>query len=572
MRQWFSRHLTSLKQGSTISVKSKVANTHLTIRPQWRDDGFLSVLKSVGRESEDSLFKISEQSASLTSLGREEAHLLLELLPYSYLSNDPTSDKFFPIEDQDTTVILDDASTVPDSDRPGFSRHDLQDGIVFDTKGSPALGHVPGNTSSKIALEVPEKVNIDCDLEDGGSISIEGKIEGDIRLRTKNGNIFLKKARGHIIDIEAQGSGNMIFASDLVEAESLRLALPHSGRFRAKRVHVGTCNVVIGSANRIETDVPEVGENRSRLDNDDEGAICDLSSLYTTGEATIEVRSSDASSQAVRIKSSHGHVSVCTTAPMPRVRHEMTGSRLPAVDMGGINGSCEIHIEGTDVDGGETDSLACLAHFDSIEPDSASVIRSQLGSLQLTMDRKIETELRLLSSSNSDSADLDVLLLHEDDEDFEELSVMLSRLDKNAQASSTNRIDIQTTAFTAKKLHLPRTFENIEFSDGWVENKSSEPDSRFDRKLKGNTGSVGKIRLDGAADQALQGFSDQQSLDDGNGFLRPIVAVVGKDKITVETLSWLGNIARRYGFEDTRNEENLGRTATRRGRFGARED
>ena len=51
-----------------------------------------------------------------------------------------------------------------------------------------------------------------------------------------------------------------------------------------------------------------------------------------------------------------------------------------------------------------------------------------------------------------------------------------------------------------------------------------------------------------------------------SSFARPLIAIVGSGGVIVETLSWLGNIARRYGLDDNRDKGDLGRTATRRGR------
>ena len=125
------------------------------------------------------------------------------------------------------------------------------------------------------------------------------------------------------------------------------------------------------------------------------------------------------------------------------------------------------------------------------------------------------------------------------------------------------RIVTKTKAFTAKETGFQTAV--LEYVEGFIENKSEEPDSRFERKVQSDTGSVGKIRLDGAADQALQGFSSEQgSGDEGSSYYRALVAVVGTGKIVAETVSWLGAIARRYGLEGTARK--AGRTASRRGR------
>jgi hypothetical protein len=93
---------------------------------------------------------------------------------------------------------------------------------------------------------------------------------------------------------------------------------------------------------------------------------------------------------------------------------------------------------------------------------------------------------------------------------------------------------------------------------GWVENCSNEPDSRFDR------GGGGKIRLESAARQALSRFGSETQPANSD---YPLLGVVvgGRGRIVLETLSWIGAIARRYGLPD-HLPGSLGRTADRRGR------
>ena len=247
------------------------------------------------------------------------------------------------------------------------------------------------------------------------------------------------------------------------------------------------------------------------------------------------------------------------------------------------------------------DWVSCHAHFDSISSDSVTVLMADNGKVHATFDRKVESDLRLLSASNLDSVDIDTLLDYKDDikndnETTGDVESMLNQINEDSVPRNGNQIDIRTRAFTEKTtenmslVHNGKTssssspFKNYEFVDGWIENTSAEPDSRFDRKLRGETGSLGKIRLDGAANQALDGFyqstsssergnedpssssSSSSSRDISSSFIRPIVLIVSSSQIVVETLSWLGNIARRYGLQDGRAEGDLGRTATRRGR------
>jgi hypothetical protein len=244
----------------------------------------------------------------------------------------------------------------------------------------------------------------------------------------------------------------------------------------------------------------------------------------------------------------------------------MTNNPLPIVDMGGVNGSCEVHIDSNESKTSQNDDVSCRVHFDSVAPDSISILKANSGTIHVTMDRKVETDIRMLSCTEVPTVDIDTLLLDKDDEDIESLVSMLQSVDASSRPSMKERLHVNTKAFTAKNELPYLQLRTASFMDGWLENKSDEPDSRFDRKLKGETGSVGKIRLDGASNQALQHFQSTGKSDNGSTFVRPMVAIIGEGKIVLETLSWLGNIARRYGLDERRDTDDLGRTATRRGR------
>ena len=84
---------------------------------------------------------------------------------------------------------------------------------------------------------------------------------------------------------------------------------------------------------------------------------------------------------------------------------------------------------------------------------------------------------------------------------------------------------------------------------------------------------MSKIRIEGAAEQALWGHGggkrenntstnnkDKDETDtNGNGTDRPLVVAVTDGSIGVETLSWFGAIARRYGIKE--EAKDLGRQA-----------
>jgi hypothetical protein len=652
LRRWQTHQtLPYLKQGSSISIRSTIHNTNLRIRSQWRDDGDLSFTQYSRPNEINAILSVARNEDKRTSLGRDEAHVSITLNEGLILS------------DRNLSNYSDDEIPLIGSD---YSNDNNLDSLEF-----PSL-----------TLDVPDKINLDCDLTKGGTITIESKIEGDVHLKIRHGTISVKKVRGHSIDFEITGESHAdddppattgvgpsyIFVSDVLESQDLRISLPCSvsSRIRAKRIHANKLDIQLGGDGNLLQD----GENSEKLvrtnngggvhskeplddkfrflDDDDSGAACDISSLYMIGDAHVSVfgesllavNKDDTATriqpQAVRIKSHHGHVYVETTTSKPDFANDMTGDVLPIVDLGGINGSCEVKVSLPPNDGSDdhrhspsydygTGWTSCHAHFDNIARDSVSVLQTESGRVHVTIDRKVESDVRMLSLPievySSTAFDMETLILEDNDDGTvaDELSRMLNDLDVVAAERSTpilaverstsilaaerstsiledmgdrTRIQIQTKAFTSRERQKLELIHDIEFVDGWVENTTSEPDSRFDRKVRGVTeqqphgGGGGKIRLDGAYDQALQGFQQRtgggggESLGQDHNALnsaasssssRPLLAVCSPDGIVLESLSWLGNIARRYGLDETREKDDLGRQATRRGRLAADE-
>ena len=409
-----------------------------------------------------------------------------------------------------------------------------------------------------LTVQIPEKINLICNLDRGGSISIPKKVEGDVQLHTKDGDLRVKKLRGHNVDLSAQGANNIIYAEDLLEAQKLKIKT--SGRVRAKQVYGDTVDIQIK---------PSDGSKSldSSVEEDDEGSLIDISSLYVTGQggATLSVSSCQPVRRAVRVKSHHGPVRVeIDGVSKPLAMNEMTSDMLPIVELGGVNGNCEISIEGTKESTDLSAWNSCLVHVDSLAPDSVSLVTADRGNISLTLDRKVEADLRLLSISDEESLEAAGAMLAEEEDTNMLVSVIRNLAhDKGPSSEDENRVLIETKAFTFRDAGVK--LDSLQYVDGWVENRSEEPDSRFDRKLFGKAGSVGKIRHDSAADQALQGFTNSKDDSESNpAHLRPLFAVVGTGKIVLDTLSWLGAIARRYGLEE--DNRDIGRTASRRGR------
>jgi hypothetical protein len=509
--------------------------------------------------------KITQEGDTMTSLGRLASHVSLML--ESELPLDGTTHDAAKALDQQTIpqtkpkppekVILDDGTIKPDSEEfspppEGTRRVEYHDGIAHVTSDDPQEEE-PGTF---LSLQMPEKVNLICELNNGGSITIVGKVEGDILLYTADGDMSVTKLRGHNVSMESRGPNNLIFVKELLEAKDVTVKT--QGRLRAKQIHGTTVDV------QINPDDETAKQAIHPLDTDDEGSLVDIGSMYigSNGGATIKVGPCQPSRRAVRVKSSHGPLRVETDGVgMPSETNNATDQTYPVVELGGVNGNCEVSIGNAGLlkKDKEIDWSSCMVHVDSLSPDSVSLVTAQQGDVSVTLDRKVEADLRLLSisslSKDSLLEELGTTIAEEEDADVVG-DALLNYQGTTAPNALDERIFIETTAFSRGPTDV--TVEGLEYVDGWVDNKSEEPDSRFDRKV---SGSVGKIRIASAAEQALDGFSEKGEND---VYLRPLFAVAGTKRILVETVSWLGAIARRYGLEESGRE--LGRTASRRGR------
>lgn len=436
-------------------------------------------------------------------------------------------------------------------------------------------------------MQVPEKLNVHCDLTYGGNISVQGKLEGDIHLSTTQGDIRVTKLRGHNIDLKVSSSvttddrqstsssslppaPSIIYASDLLEAANLNIET--TGRVRVKQIHGTTINIV---ANGMEDAPHQQMIDILEEDADDEGSIVDISALFVGGDggATIQVEDHVISRRAVRVKSNHGPLLVKTrNLTGPSETNIFTGERYPAIELGGINGQCEVQsIQNVTPD--NQNGKSCMIHIDSLSPESVSlVVVDGGGDIALTVDRKVEVDVRLLSLAGTRADSLiesgELLADEEDDEMVVKVLQELPGESHSTTATGTlddERIHVSTKAFTRKPLCFQA--DSVSYVEGYVLNKSAEPDSRFERRTRHDRGSIGKISLDGAADQALKRFTAPNENENNNASddpSRPLFAVVGTGEVSLETVSWLGAIARRYGLNEKGTV--VGRTASRRGR------
>ena len=595
-----SMPLEKLRQGGTLSIRSTFANTNLRVSSAWRDDGNIRLDQTIPRDRLDGLDNANDDAnnptdrsshamgetgvvSSVASIDvqREEDRMTAIGRKASFLS--------VSIFGQDDPIALSDFTSITNAE-------DDDDGS---DNGSLASSTV------NLHVEVPEKLNLFCDLLQGGSIAVEKKIEGDVSLFTSRGNIVVSKLRGHNIRIESTDMSGTVYAKGLLEAQDLSIVTP--GRVRAKQIHGNAINVQVHRTMKPSTLVSGDDMEPLQTDVDDDGAAVDISSLYISGmeghaglsvfQPAISMDSHEVQNdvdtvmndpnqhkKSIRVKSSHGHVVAEAQVPLRGVGRG--ASSVPVVELGGVNGSCDVAVMDSTSGGGSVvsdaqDFTSAQLHFDSLLPDTVSVVTTEGGDLTLTLDRKLETDLRMVSGNDMTHMARGVLLEdgdgteHDNESDgcvdtYETIWNELQQHQVEAvgagSSSSSSGIaddkDLISVETDAATMNHRFQAEGLEFVTATVDNKSMEPDSRFDVETRG----AGKINHGGAASQALQSFGASGIGNESTAALPLLVAGSNGGRILVESLSWLGAIARRYGMDENDNRENLGRTATRRGR------
>lgn len=527
--------LPTLNQGASLSIRSQVPRTSLHIASQWRDDGHLDFVRTFApnHESSHMFLSVSQLEDRMTSMGRTASHLTVDLGPSKGGGDAATSTTY---------------ACGPDD----VSKEETKVDIPSDTTDS-------NEPVVQLSVVVPEKVNIDVDLEKGGNISVASKIEGDIELRTSDGSIKVKKLRGHKLKLESFGDNALVHATELLEAQEMSIL--SSGRLRAKQLHGSSINVQIVHSKESKADFEP-------LEQDDDAALIDISSVFVAGNGacTLSVASARPVKKAIRLKNNHGPVRLATDGVhQPIATDPNTGATHPLIELGGVNGNCEVMTSNTVADADSSSPWkSCLVHVDSLSPDTVSLLTVDQGDISLTIDRKVESDVRLLSLSSKECL-VEASSMIAEEENAELLLEVVKNIPAPSNATTnTPKLNVLTKTFNER---AGGTFESehLCFKDGWVENNSAEPPSRFDRKVRGET-AIGKINIDSAADQALRGFGQDEKDASGVGteFPRPLLAAACAGGIQVETVSWLGAIARRYGLDE--GGRDLGRQATRRGR------
>ena len=548
VRRTKSLPLQKLTQNSQLIINSK-SQVNVLFEPQWRDDGHVS-LQAISHKHEIGKFDWSVDTREGKKAGLSTIEVNIGLL-----------------RGLENSICV----------HPDEEVHEEE----IDAGVGVAL---------TLTVKVPEKCNIICMLYEGGDITVNSKLEGEdgFQLLTRGGDILLNKLRGDSISLDSKfggSTGGTIYVKKACEAQELDISVGKGGRLRAKMLNVSNANIEVEDG---EMDI-------KKIDKDDSGALIDISSIYASqsgqGAHLAVKKSQDALSNGttsttkkVRIKSNHGHISVRAVSDLPSRGSSFFDEydqQMSHVELGGVNGSFDISIERAAGDDpfrnrDTSNPMAARVHIDSLSPGQANILTSDFGDLGITLDRKIESDVRLLSTPLLNKTDPNLMLEEDENALIKELSnhddnleEFMSRatkieLDSNVQAKA-HRIEIETEAFTG---HRSSDMKYVEYVQGVIENKSHEPNSRFDVKTKGL--SSGKIRIDGAAGQALSGFSGGGQTTEKSELLSnerlvdlPLLAVATDGHIKIESLSWFGAIARRYGIE------NEGRDLGRQAKAGA---
>ncbi|GMH52634.1 hypothetical protein TrRE_jg4550 [Triparma retinervis] len=372
-----------------------------------------------------------------------------------------------------------------------------------------------------------------------GNIEVTSKLEGDdIHLSTSSGSIVVSKLRAHRISLSAP---SFVGVSSLVEAEDGRIS---GGRIRAKMLNGRNMHLTGTSCTPPSSLDPNL---LSAFDDDDGGAKIDVGSLYTsdTSPAFISTKRDRGGpfGCAVRVKNSHGGLNVDVASEGEGGSSgvvDMYGRREAVVELGGISGSCNLKVEG-----GSSDDLSARVHFDSVFKSGWSSVSAESGDVELTVDRKVHSSIRMLSSGAPLTAIHTSLLDGSDPLPTESLS-----------PAHLGRIDIKTNAFKPAVKFGEEEGGGVEYVEGDVFNDTAEPDSRFEvqagnmkRDVVGGGG--GKVDIEGASNSALDAFGQQKkdNHDGEDGDLHVItVGTGGGGAVSLETLEWMETIKRRFGM------------------------
>jgi len=209
------------------------------------------------------------------------------------------------------------------------------------------------------------------------------------------------------------------------------------------------------------------------------------------------------------------------------------GVPIPVVELGGVSGECVVSV--TTPNPPSTEFIAARVHVDTAFGDSWSEVVADRGDVCLTVDRKLQGDVRMLSCEGEVAGQVQYLNGEIDELNGEVEEGRGERIVfRNERARES--MDVGKSVVCA---------DGAEYLEGRISNVSKEPDSRFEAKNRGG----GKINFDEAGDQALKGFEGAGEIDEG---VEPMI-IVGTGHggvVSLETLEWMEQIKRRYGVED----------------------
>ena len=569
---WQSIPIPDMTQGSRLIVRKKDHHhipIQLIIQPQWRDDGNVELKQRYTTSYDDhgnEVFYECRMNVDVITSEEEEQEEVLSGLPGSSdvtidvnlnFVKKQVGDNYVSAESKDRAVVGSRGSR-PDSYDDSLSGDgDIEDEEEGKSGSSELLlsRNKPLPTIQLLA-KVPEKlmsIRAQFGNENDDLIDItSGKLEAHSFVDLSARDIYVKKIRSDRVSVDA---ASQIHVARQIEADQLDIAINDCkrsegeyGRLRAKMISARSANILVENLNN---DYNLVQNDIKKLDDDDGMASVDISSFYITGDegAVVTVKGNDNLNRKVRIKNNHGHVCVFVDGKAQHSNESEVdeyGQEKAMVELGGVNGSCDVQfssiVDENDHGNKTMDSFQSVKiHFDSLAVVSISSAHSTTGNIELTFDRKIESDLRLMSSPNTQNLDIDAMV-------SECQRTVLSEVNKFDTTISTNisqhtgQINIMTDAFNAQDLPLKN--RHIKYVQGYLKNISNEKESRFDVKQKSNA--LGKIDVSNAADQALKTFGSSSK---NPSHIRPLVLAATDGNVCVESLSWIGAITRRYGIE-----------------------
>ncbi|GMH68195.1 hypothetical protein TrST_g5424 [Triparma strigata] len=549
--KWKSLSLPPLSRLSISVDPASFPNPHntkvlLTLNPTWRDDGqieFEQSLSSTCVELDVTVTKTSDGTADANTNGSSNGSVEIRIAPanpnpVSHIkTSQATPHDEFPNQFSPPTGF---GNKQDDEQWPSLP-------YSADSEKSPSTdisSSLPSSSSSPttlITLSLPQKLHLDAHLPIG-DVNITDKIEGDTSIATERGGISVAKLRGHNITLSADGP---IYSSKLIEAETA--VINSDTRLRAKLINGKNIEINVDPSRKS---TPPSLSHQKTSDKDDSGSLVDIGSLYTNDNsvpASITVfrpPSYVSPVSNVKVKGNHGNLHVKTNAVNLKNAKDTYGNTVPTVELGGVNGACEVYITGSV----NSDILTARVHFDSVFKDSWSVVESEGGDIDITVDRKLHAEVKLMSFLDKFGEDQSSML-----SGWTELPGGEAK--EGGGDGDHFRIKKLTDATENVKTSMNEEYDLFQCE---VLNVTEEPDSRFEAKTGNMKRGAGKVDIEGAKEFALKGFGGGGEEEDGEGLggeggedaELPMISVgTGRSgAITLETLSWMDSIQRRFGM------------------------